>query len=162
MKLSPEGLNFIKRWEGFVPYAYDDADPKKVKTRIMPGMKVEGYLTIGYGTTKNVRPGDEITEEEAVERLFEHSLLDQKAVLSLCKKKPSQHQFDAMVSLCYNIGRGAFAKSSVIRRYNLGAIPAAGDAFLMWNKTNGAVSQGLVNRREAERSIFLEADYGQA
>lgn len=160
MKLCPAGVDFIKQWEGFVPYAYDDADPKKVKTRIMPGMEVRGYLTIGYGTTRNVKPGDEITEAEATQRLFEHSIADQRTVFSLCKKKPEQHQFDAMVSLCYNIGRGAFARSSVIRHYNLGSLDAAGNSFLAWNKSKGKILKGLVRRREAERKLFLEGVYG--
>ena len=77
------------------------------------------------------------------------------AVDKALTRLPSQAQFDAMASLCWNIGPGNFAKSSVVRRFNDGNLMGAGDAFRLWNKAGGKVLKGLVNRREAERALFL-------
>ena len=60
-----------------------------------------------------------------------------------------------MVSLCYNIGPAAFAKSSIVRHFNAGNVDAAANSFLLWKKAGGKVVQGLVNRRTAERDLFL-------
>ena len=60
-----------------------------------------------------------------------------------------------MVLLCYNLGKSGFAGSSVVRHFNLGNIQRAADSFLLWNKAGGKVVQGLVNRRNKERSLFL-------
>jgi len=64
-----------------------------------------------------------------------------------------------MVSLCYNIGAGAFAGSTVLREHCAGAYQAAADAFLMWNKAtiDGVLKEvaGLTRRRQAERTLYL-------
>jgi lysozyme len=59
------------------------------------------------------------------------------------------------VSLAYNIGPGAFARSTALRRFNEGDIQGAADAMLMWNKAGGKVLRGLQRRRDAERRLFL-------
>jgi lysozyme len=66
-----------------------------------------------------------------------------------------QHQFDAMTSLCWNIGPRNFLGSSVLRKTNENDIQGAADAFLMWDKAAGKVMPGLVKRRHAERKMFL-------
>ena len=67
----------------------------------------------------------------------------------------TQNQFDALVLLCYNIGKSGFAGSSVVKNFNAGNLQKAADSFLLWNKAGGRVVQGLVNRRNKERSLFL-------
>jgi hypothetical protein len=62
-----------------------------------------------------------------------------------------------MVSLCFNIGPGAFAGSTLVKRFNAGDEPGAADAFLMWRKAGGKVLPGLEARRAAERKLFLAA-----
>jgi len=138
--------------------------------------KLTGYLdavhvpTIGYGhteaagglinytdgtTTSRVIVGAKITSDEA-DRLLEADLRKFEApVARALTRKPSQEQFDALVSLAFNIGAGAVAKSSVVRRFNAGDDIGAANAFLMWNKAGGKVLAGLTRRREAERALFL-------
>ena len=67
----------------------------------------------------------------------------------------TQNQFDAMVSLCYNIGAGNFRKSTVLREHRSANYSQAAKAFLMWNKAGGKVLNGLVARREAEKALYL-------
>lgn len=138
MRLSPEGRTLIKSFEGLSLKAYPDAN---------------GY-SIGYGHF-GAKPGDVITREEA-DRLFDQDVIKYEAAVSLKTPNASQQQFDAMTSLAYNIGTGGFADSTVARLHNAGDFAGAADAFRMWNKSQGAVHQGLVNRREKERAVYLQ------
>ncbi len=67
----------------------------------------------------------------------------------------TQQQFDAMVSLAFNVGAHAFSKSTLVRKLNAGDVRGAADEFLRWNKAGGQVLDGLVRRRRAERDLFL-------
>lgn len=150
MKTSRDGIELIKRWEGCRLKAYPD-----------PATNGEPY-TIGYGLTSAagivpVVKGMTITQQQADDYLVQSLVKYEAAVMKALTRSPSQPQFDAMTSLCYNIGPGSFAKSSVVKKFNKGDIPGAADAFLLWNKAGGKVMQGLVNRREAERAMFLRA-----
>jgi GH24 family phage-related lysozyme (muramidase) len=78
----------------------------------------------------------------------------QNDVKSYVKVAVNQNQFDAMVSLDYNIGGGNFKNSSVVANVNKGDFSAAADSFKLWNKSGGVVVQGLVNRRELEVALF--------
>jgi lysozyme len=84
----------------------------------------------------------------------------ERAVERLCTLKPNQNQFDAMVSLVYNIGEGGFAKSSVLKAHNAGDFQGAAKAFLLWNKARVAgelqVVKGLSDRRAREAALYLE------
>jgi GH24 family phage-related lysozyme (muramidase) len=147
MKTSKAGLAIIKKWEGCRLKAYQDS---------------VGVWTIGYGLTSAagivpVVKGMTITQAQAEEYL-EIALGSYEAgVIKAIKRPMTQPQFDAMVSLCYNIGPGAFGKSSLVRRFNEGNIAGAADAFLMWTKAGGKVLKGLENRRKDERALFLTA-----
>lgn len=148
MKTNRAGLDLIKKWEGLRLTAYK-----------CPA----GVLTIGYGHTSAagapaVSKGMKITAEEASDILRRDLASYESAVEKALARSPNANQFSAMVSLCYNIGPGAFAKSSIVKRFNAGDIAGAADAILMWNKANGKVLQGLVNRREDERRLFLTAE----
>jgi GH24 family phage-related lysozyme (muramidase) len=68
------------------------------------------------------------------------------------------NEFGAFLSLAYNIGPGAFAKSSALRKFNAGDKAGAADAILLWNKAGGRVMKGLDRRRAAERKLFLTPD----
>lgn len=138
--------------------------------------ELTGYLdavhvpTIGYGhtemagglinyadgtTTSKVIVGAAITSDEADRLLSEDLRKFEAPVARALERKPTQDQFDAMVSLAFNIGSGGFEKSSVVRRFNAGDDIGAADAFLMWNKAKGKVLAGLTRRRNAERALFL-------
>jgi lysozyme len=145
MKLSDSGRALIKGFEGLSLKAYPDTK--------------KGY-SIGYGHF-GAKKGDVITAAEA-DRLFDQDAVKYEAAVSYTTPTALQHEFDAMVSLAYNIGtgdldtgKGGFAGSTVARMHNMGDRESAADAFRMWNKSDGAVNPDLVARREKERGIYL-------
>ena len=125
------------------------------------GLRLKAYLcpakvwTIGYGSTgSHVKPGMVITEAQA-EDLLRSDLRRFEAAVNDAAPGATDNQFAAMVSLAFNIGEGAFRKSTVLRKHKAGEHMAAAEAFKLWNKGGGKVLPGLVKRREAERSLFL-------
>lgn len=68
----------------------------------------------------------------------------------------NQNQFDALVSLTYNIGEQAFKDSTLLAKLNKGDIKGAAEQFPRWNKGGGQVLKGLVRRRADERELFLK------
>jgi lysozyme len=123
-----------------------------------------GIWTIGYGHTgRDVTPGLVITQQRAEELLEADVQYFEQAIDKLLGNAPTtQAQFDAMVSLAFNIGMGSaklaragFATSSVLRKHLLKDYAGAADSFLLWNKGGGRVLPGLVNRRAAERAWYL-------
>lgn len=123
-----------------------------------PGTGGEPY-TIGFGTTvingKPVQPGMKITLDEA-ELYFEKDLRKfEKAVAKAVKVPITQYQFDALVSLTYNIGIGAFKDSTLLCKLNKGDYQGAADEFPRWNRSGGRVMEGLSKRRARERKHFL-------
>ncbi len=140
MKTSSEGIALIKQFEGCELTSY-----------LCPA----NVWTIGYGHTgSDVTRGLKITQE-AADILLKRDLLKFEAAVDRAAGVAYQHQFDAMVSLCYNIGPTAFAKSSVARLHKNGQYDSAAQAFLLWNKGGGKVLPGLVKRRNAERNLYL-------
>lgn len=148
MKTSSAGMNIIKRWEGLRLVGYAD-----------PATGGEPY-TIGYGHTSlagspKVKLGMRITSKEADEILKSDLVKFEEAVLKLLGRVPTQAQFDAMMSLVYNIGINNFKKSSVLRKFNAGDYTGTAEAFMLFIKANGKVMKGLVSRRTEERELFL-------
>lgn len=143
MTTSDAGATFIKQFEGFNPSAYQDQ---------------RGIPTIGYGHTLGVKLGDTCTQAQADQWLVDDLANTEGAVNKYVRPVLSQNQFDALVSLTFNIGSGNFLQSTVLKRLNL-TQPAdyagAAEAILMWNRTNGEVNPGLQRRREAEKDLFL-------
>jgi len=112
-------------------------------------------LTVGYGHTgPDVFEGQEITQDEA-NTLLRLDLARFEAAVTRNLNTASQCQFDACVSLCYNIGEGNFSKSSVVRLHNEGKPGDAAQAFMLWNKAAGKVSRGLQARRAKESALYL-------
>jgi GH24 family phage-related lysozyme (muramidase) len=139
-------IDLIKRFEGCRLTAYQcSAD----------------VWTIGYGTTAaaglGITPakGMTITQDRAEDLLRQGVDKFAATVDALITAKVNQNQRGAAISLSYNIGTTAFAKSTVLRELNAGHFDKAAAAFRMWNKAGGEVIQGLVNRREAEIELFL-------
>ena len=96
-----------------------------------------------------------ITEHEA-ERLLQAGLDKFGAKIRNKITAPiNENEWGAFLSLAYNIGPGAFAKSSALRKFNAGDKAGAANAILLWNKAGGKVLKGLVRRRVAERDLFL-------
>lgn len=146
MKTGPKGLNLITEFEGFRGDAYFDP---------------VGVLTIGFGSTHNVKEGDAITRDQALDRLVRELGMYENAVGQACTVEPTQHQFDAMVSFCYNVGPANFRKSTVLKAHNNGDFQAAARAFSLWNKAGGKVWPGLTRRRAAEAALYLSPLAGE-
>lgn len=149
MKTSFAGIAFIAGHEGLRLRAYPD-----------PATKGEPY-TIGYGHTSaaglpKVYRGLVITKERAREILANDLVRFENAVEKVLTVNPTQNQFDAMVSLCFNIGPGNYAKSSVLKFHNGRQFDRAAGAFALWNRAAGKVLAGLTARRAAERALYLK------
>lgn len=116
--------------------------------------------TIGYGHTRTARRGMVITEAQAEELLRQDLAWVEDVIDRFVKVPLTQNQHDALGSLIFNIGGGAFSKSTVLRRLNAGDYKGAADAFLMWDKqrdrTTGKMNtlRGLTRRRQEERAMF--------
>ncbi len=82
--------------------------------------------------------------------------LFEKTVNQSVKVSINQNQFDALVSLTYNIGEQAFKDSTLLAKLNKGDYLGAADQFPRWNKGGGEVMKGLVRRRADERVLFLK------
>lgn len=139
MKIGSKGLTLIKHFEGFQSKAY-----------ICPA----GVLTIGYGTTKNVKKGQVVTEAEANALLMADVAAFEKTVTSLVNVPLSQEQFDALVAFTYNVGADAFRTSTLLKLLNQGKYSEVPAQMARWNKGNGKVLAGLVKRRESEGVLF--------
>lgn len=123
--INAEGLALIQRWEGLRLEAYRD---------------VGGVLTIGYGSTgPHVREGMTITEAQADELLLADLERFEAAVDRLVKVPLSDNQFAACVSLAFNIGEGAFAKSTLLKVLNQGRYDEVPAQFMRWNRVGKKV-----------------------
>lgn len=115
-----------------------------------------GVWTIGCGHTgPDVYPGLVITHAQEVALLHADLLIAENWILHEVTVPLNAHEFDALTSFCYNIGRGGFAASTVLRRLNAGDREGAANAMLMWNEVDHKENAGLTNRRNAERKLFL-------
>lgn len=119
-----------------------------------------GVLTCGWGETDGIAAHTVWTKAEADNRLC--GSLDEYAsqVKAMCTDEPTENELGAMVSLAYNIGLGAFRKSSVLKAHNRGDAQSASRAFGLWNKArvNGVLQPlaGLTSRRAAEAALYLK------
>jgi lysozyme len=141
MAIAKSTLSFITKEEGSRNKAYKDS---------------KGLWTIGVGHL--IKPDEQhlitatLTDEQVEELLRSDLKWCSEAVENSVKVPLTQSQFDALYSLCFNIGETAFRKSTVVRKLNENDLKGAADAILMWNKP--AVLQ---KRRERERALFLGA-----
>lgn len=146
MTLSDAGNKFICSYEKFDSKVYEDSG---------------GNDTIGYG--HKVEPGESFPAngitKEAGEELFKNDAQSKVAAVNTALTvQVTQNEFDALVSFCFNIGAGAFQNSTVLQNVNTSK-PVTLDDFLLFKKTGGQVSQGLVNRRNDEYELFSAGDY---
>lgn len=106
--------------------------------------------TIGFGTTEGVEMGDKITPERALVRLLNDANKFQNAVRRCAPVPMHQYEFDAYVSLTYNIGENAFCKSTLVKLLNQQKYEEACQQILRWNKFKGRELAGLTKRRNEE------------
>ena len=146
LKTSPQGLAIIKKFEGF---------------RSKPYLCPAGVPTIGYGSTyyadgRPVKMTDAPISEAQAQELLQATLTKYEDCVNGAVKMPiNQNQFDAFVSFTYNLGCGAFRKSTMLQLFNTGYAGAAAEQFARWNRGGGKVLAGLVSRRAAERALFV-------
>ena len=140
MKISDKGIELIKSFEGLRLEAYLD---------------VVSVPTIGYGHTKGVKLGDVITEKKAEDYLLDDIHDARMCIMRTVPYGLAPHQFDALVSLIFNIGVGAFSKSTLLKKLKALDIVGAANEFNRWNKAGGVVNKGLTRRRAKERAVFL-------
>ncbi len=142
MKLSQNGIDLIKSFEGLRLKAYPD---------------IGGVPTIGYGTTgPDIKLGMTITEVKAEELLRVDVAVFERGVSDLVKVAINQNEFDALVSFSYNVGLSALQSSTLLRLLNDGSDRTiVASEFLRWNKVGDKPIEGLTRRRKAERDLFL-------
>ncbi len=145
-KTGIKGIAIIKKWETFVGKTYD-----------CPA----GLPTIGYGhvVLENENFPEQITEQDAQELLQKDLLRFETALNKLGLNLP-QCQYDACISLSFNIGISAFSCSTLAKKLKAGDIVGASNEFIRWNKATvkgkKKVLKGLTNRRLDEKKLFLE------
>ena len=144
MKTSAEGLSLIKKFEGCELYAYQCS---------------AGVWTIGYGHTKDVEPGMQITKEDADEMLVEELHEYESYINDFVTAPLSQNQYDALVSWVYNLGPTNLSQSTLLRELNQGNYNGVPSEIRRWNKAGGKVLDGLVRRREAEALMWSGGDW---
>ena len=138
-------IDLIKRWEGFRAEAYLDA---------------VGVWTIGYGTTAAAgvgikpRAGMRVTEADAEHYLAEAVKKFEAQIRPYITAPVNANEFGAFTSLAYNIGPGAFRRSTALKRFNAGDKAGAAEAMLWFNKAGGRVLRGLERRRADEVALF--------
>lgn len=140
MKISDNGINLIKHYEGCKLFAYRDS---------------VGVATIGYGHTKGVRMGQAITQKQADDFLRE-DITEAEKVLNNMGINFTQNQFDALCSWIFNLGTGNFIHSTMTIRINTGADDEIiTDELVRWHNAGGKPLLGLMRRRVAEANMFL-------
>lgn len=149
MHLSEEGLELIKRSEGFRDRVYRDG---------------AGFPTIGYGHL--VKPSESfpngIDETKAAAILADDIQAAEQAVARLVKVALTQGQFDALVDFTFNLGSGRLAGSTLLRDLNAGHQDSAAQQLTVWDHAGGIVNAGLKARREAELKLWKGCDGANA
>ena len=147
MKLNKEGYDLIKLFEGL---------------RLKPYLCSAKVPTIGHGSTfyennKKVLMSDPaITKQRAEELLQLSADRFARKVMNLVKKPITQNQLNALTSFAYNLGSGALASSTLLKKLNVNPNDLTiRNEFLRWNKANGVALKGLTNRRIKEADLYF-------
>ena len=137
------GFQMTRSFEGLSLSAYQDC---------------AGIWTIGFGHTgPDVTPGRTITEAEAETLLHADLANAVTCVNRAVRASIQQPQFDALVDFCFNVGRGNFLSSTLLRLVNLSDFTQAATQFALWTHAGGEVVPGLVRRRKAEAECFTSS-----
>ena len=137
---SKDGLTLTEQFEGCRLVAYQDQ---------------VGVWTIGYGHTgSGVVSGLTITQDQAEDLLTSDVAASAAYVNAAVMVELQQNEFDALVDFVFNLGRGAFAGSTLLKNLNAGQFDAAAAQFDLWDHAGGQVVAGLLRRRQAEQAMF--------
>jgi lysozyme len=146
MKIGSEGLKLIKEFEGCKLLSYK-----------CPA----GVWTIGIGSTRYadgspVKANQALPNEEAALMLLTKTVAAYEHTVNTVGVELTQNEYDALVSLCYNIGSGNFVSSTLVKMLKAGEPKSeVAKQFLRWDKAGGKPLAGLTRRRNAEAELFL-------
>ena len=167
MKMSDDGINMLKKLEGSVTkddkhVIYDDKTGKPVDV----AKPLPKGATIGYGHL--IKNGEDfkngISESKATELLRADIATAEHVVRDNITVPLTQNQFDALTSLAYNIGSKNFANSTVVKyvnnpNFHSSVYPNLESAWKAWNRSQGEISNGLINRRQNEWVMYNRGIY---
>ena len=146
MKISEDGLELIKKFEGCETTAYQDS---------------VGVWTIGFGHTKGVEEGQTCSIEDAESMLAEEMDEYESYINNMVKVELQQHEFDALVAWVYNLGPTNLGESTMLKVLNGGQFDRVPDEMNRWTRAGGEILEGLVRRRQAESLMFQNLDWRQ-
>ena len=139
-RIDSKGLQLIKDFEKLSLKSYRDSG---------------GVWTVGYGHTgPDVGRWTRVSKRKANSLLEEDVSATERAVADAIQVKTTQNQFNAMVSLAFNVGVTNFRQSTLLRLHNKRAFTSASREFTKWSKVNGRTSKGLLIRREKEAKLY--------
>ncbi len=141
MKTSTKGIRLIKACEGL---------------RLEPYLCPAGVPTIGYGSTHGVSMDMGSITQETADSLLAADIRNEaeKYLDRFILVDVNQHQYDALSSLCFNIGAGNFRSSTLLAKLNKGDYEGCAKEFWKWRRGGGKVLPGLVKRRQMEEDLF--------
>lgn len=156
MRISTQGMDLIKRFEGIARKPY----------RCPAHLWTVGVGSVLYPEQIRLRDSrramrlkpedDRVWSDEEIDELFKHDLRRfERGVTRLIHRPLHQHQFDALVSFAFNLGNGALQSSTLRRKINRGDMEGASQEFKRWVRAGGRILKGLVRRREAETQLFI-------
>ena len=146
MKISEDGLELIKKFEGCETTAYQDS---------------VGVWTIGFGHTKGVEEGQTCSIEDAESMLADEMDEYEGYINNMVKVELQQHEFDALVAWVYNLGPTNLSESTMLKVLNGGQFDRVPDEMNRWTRAGGKILEGLVRRRQAESLMFQDLDWRQ-
>ncbi len=146
MKISENGLELIKKFEGCETTAYQDS---------------VGVWTIGFGHTKGVEEGQTCSIEDAESMLADEMDEYEGYINNMVKVELQQHEFDALVAWVYNLGPTNLGESTMLKVLNGGQFDRVPDEMNRWTRAGGKILEGLVRRRQAESLMFQNLDWRQ-
>ena len=146
MKISEDGLELIKKFEGCETTAYQDS---------------VGVWTIGFGHTKGVEEGQTCSIEDAESMLADEMDEYEGYINNMVKVELQQHEFDALVAWVYNLGPTNLGESTMLKVLNGGQFDRVPEEMNRWTRAGGKILEGLVRRRQAESLMFQNLDWRQ-
>ena len=139
MEISKEGIALIKRFEGCSLSSY---------------LCQANVPTIGFGSTKGVKMGMEISQERAEALLLEDVADFEDAINEIVQVPLQQNQFDALCSWVFNLGPNNLKSSTLLAVLNQGKYKDVPEQIIRWNKAGGKILEGLKKRRASESLLF--------
>lgn len=159
MHVSERGKNLFKEWEGLSLHDYLDSSGAPtigIGHLLTRSERLSGKIMIGG---QAVRYQDGLTEPQCWDLLAQDLSQAEAAVNATVQVPLNQNQFDALVSFVFNVGEGAFIESTLLKQLNQGHYDEVPTQLRRWNRDNGLIMQGLINRRKKEISLWKTSSY---